>query len=116
MYALGWGSIYGDGVIMLTGAICMNDGVMRMTEVGCIEDGVTLRNDRGHMVDGHPHKPKKRRGRQHSVPDSHCKIVKLGKLPPKCNKDSFQVWLRNLPQLITEFLINFCHDGEGSMG
>ena len=33
----------GDGVIMLTGAICMDDGVMRMTEVGCIEDGITLR-------------------------------------------------------------------------
>ena len=46
--ALGWGSVHDDGVIMLTGVIC-------------IEDGVTLRNDRGHMVDGHPHKPKEGR-------------------------------------------------------
>ena len=37
----------GDGVIMLTGAICMDDGVIRMTEVGCIEDGITLRKMTG---------------------------------------------------------------------
>ena len=33
----------GDGVIMMTEAICMNDGITKMTEVGCIFDGVTLR-------------------------------------------------------------------------
>ena len=37
----------GDGVIMMTGAICMYDGIIRMTEVGCIEDGITLRKITG---------------------------------------------------------------------
>ena len=37
------GPTHGDGVIMMTGAICMYDGIIRMTEVGCIEDGITLR-------------------------------------------------------------------------
>ena len=59
--ALGWGSVHDDGVIMLTGVICIDDGVIMLTGVICIEDGVTLRNDRGHMVDGHPHKPKEGR-------------------------------------------------------
>ena len=37
----------GDGVIMMTGAICMDDGIRRMTEVGCIVDRITLRKMTG---------------------------------------------------------------------
>ena len=63
------------------------------------------KNDRGHMLVGHPWNSRKGGVSSTVCQSATVMNVRLGQLPPKCDEDPIQVWLRDPPQLITGNLI-----------